>query len=311
MAARKLRLMIGLGAAALATSFAVATSAEGPRQLSFDLGSPDAAVRKIFLSVPDGPPPSTGYPVVYLIDGNTTFALAQEVLAKEPDMRAVLVGIGYPSDDRSEIVRLRFFDLTPLTPAALIPPGMNAPKTGGADSFRDFLEATLKPEVERRVPIDRTRQTLFGHSLGGLFALHVLFSKPDAFQTYIAADPSIWWNGRSILNEMEQFLRDPSSGEGKKLLIETSGKRAQRPGADATTLKRIETLRSGPNGHDVHEALKASGLALGYRQFSDESHGSMLPFSVTDALRFSLHGISPAPENPASITKGSKVSGGN
>lgn len=296
MAGRVLRAMVGLGAAMWAVSLAGAVSAGEPKRLSFDLGGPDAVVHRIFLSVPDGPPPTQGYPVVYLIDGNTTFAMAQQVLAKAPEIRAVLVGVGYPSDDRDEIVRLRFFDLTPPTPAELVPPGMNAPRTGGADSFSEFVEATLKPEVERRVAIDRTRQTLFGHSLGGLFALHVLFSKPDAFQTYIAADPSIWWNGRSILNEMEQFVRDPSSGEGKRLLIETSGKRATRPGADPGTAKRIETLRSGPNGHDVHEALKASRLALGYRQFADESHGSMVPFSVADALRFSLLGISPAPD---------------
>ncbi|CAM5495751.1 hypothetical protein MAUB1S_08298 [Mycolicibacterium aubagnense] len=298
------KTVIGLGAVALAASLAGEASADG--RLSFDLGGPDTLVRRVSVSVPDGPPPAQGYPVVYLIDGNTTFDLARQVLAGEPDMQAVLVGIGYPSDSREEIVRLRFFDLTPPTPAELIPPGMNAPRTGGADAFLEFLQATVKPEVERRVAVDPTRQTLFGHSLGGLFALHVLFSRPDAFQTYIAADPSIWWNGRSILEELERFLRDPSSGEGRRLLIETSGKRAQRPGADAKTLERIGQFRSGPNGHDVHKALKASRLALGYRQFTDESHGSMIPFAIADALRFSLLGISPAPAVDGSTTPDGK-----
>ncbi|HEV2503275.1 MAG TPA: alpha/beta hydrolase-fold protein [Mesorhizobium sp.] len=277
-----------------------------PTRMSFDLGGPDDIVRRVFLSVPDGPAPTQGFPVVYLIDGNTTFDLARQVLAREPDVQAVLVGIGYPGDSREEIVRLRFFDLTPPTPAELIPPGMNVPKTGGADAFLEFLQSTVKPEVERRVAVDPTRQTLFGHSLGGLLALHVLFSRPDAFQTYIAADPSIWWNGRSILGEMEQFLRDPSAGEGRRLLIETSGKRAQRAGADAATLERIEKLRSGPNGHDVQETLRASRLKLGYRQFTDESHGSMIPFAVADALRFSLLGISPAPATDGSTTPDGK-----
>jgi predicted alpha/beta superfamily hydrolase len=300
MVGRTLNAMIG--AAAVAVAVAGTAIADEPTRASLDLGGPDKVTRRVFLSVPDGPPPAQGYPVVYLIDGNTTFDLARQALAGDPQMRAVLVGIGYPSDSRDEIVRLRLFDLTPPTPAELIPPGMSAPKTGGNDAFLEFLEGTVKPEVERRVAVDRTRQTLFGHSLGGLFALHVLFSRPDAFQTYIAADPSIWWNGRSILNEMQQFLRDPSSGEGSRLLIETSGKRAQRPGADAATIAKIETLRSGPNGSDVHDALKASRLMLGYRQFADESHGSMIPLAVADALRFSLLGINPAPAAGGSTT---------
>ncbi len=41
---------------------------------------------------------------------------------------------------------------------------------------------------------------------------------------------------------------------------------------------------------------------LGYRQFADESHGSMIPLAVADALRFSLLGINPAPAAGGSTT---------
>ena len=274
-------------------------SASGLATSSFDLVSETGVPYRIFTAVPKEEPPSGGYPVVYLIDGNTTFTMAEKALAEDPEMRAALVGIGYPTDDRKEIVRLRYFDLTPPTPADLIPlaEGMTPPATGGVDAFFHFMERTLKPEIERRLPVDRTRQTLFGHSLGGLFTLHVLYTEPDAFQTYIAADPSIWWNGRSILKEQERFLRQPSAGKGKRLLIETSGKAPMRPGTNAETADRLKKLRSGPNGRDVHEALAATGLERAFRRFAEESHGSMIPLSVADALRFSLRGVSPVPED--------------
>lgn len=263
---------------------------------SFDLEASSGVGYRIFTAVPVGKAPAGGFPVVYLIDGNMTFPIAEAVLAGNPEMKAVLVGIGYPTGDRNEIVRLRYFDLTPRTPAELIPlaKGMSPPETGGRDAFLSFLEDQLKPAIEQRLPVDRTRQTIFGHSLGGLFALHVLFSRPDAFRTYAAADPSIWWNGRSILKEQASFLRAPTAGEGKRLLIETSGKKGIRPGTDAAAADRLAKLRSGPTGRDVHHALKAaSGIERAFRNFPQEGHGSMVTLAVADALRFALLGAVP------------------
>ncbi|NEU03207.1 ferri-bacillibactin esterase BesA, partial [Escherichia coli] len=54
--------------------------------------------------------------------------------------------------------------------------------------------------------IDKKRQTIFGHSLGGLFVLQVLLTKPDAFQTYIAGSPSIHWNKPFILKKTDHFV---------------------------------------------------------------------------------------------------------
>lgn len=272
-------------------SAAEALDSAGLTTSSFDLEADSSVAYRIFTAVPKGEAPAGGFPVVYLIDGNTIFPIARNVLAGNSEMEAILVGIGYPTEDRNEIVRLRYFDLTPHTPAELIPlaEGMSPPKTGGRDAFFAFLEDRLKPEIGRRLPVDRTRQTLFGHSLGGLFALHMLFTKPGAFQTYAVADPAIWWNGRSILREQESFLQSRTAVAGKRLLIETSGKNVTRARIDAETADRLTKLRSGPNGQDVYEALAtASEIKRSFRNFPDEGHGSMVPFAVADALRFAL-----------------------
>lgn len=65
------------------------------------------------------------------------------------------MGIGYPTDNQEEIVRLRYFDLTPPTPDDLIPVHFNVPKTGGRDAFFDFIDNQVKPEVEKRFNVDK------------------------------------------------------------------------------------------------------------------------------------------------------------
>ncbi|MCG2963759.1 alpha/beta hydrolase, partial [Escherichia coli] len=64
----------------------------------------------------------------------------------------------------------------------------------------------LKPQIEKTFSINVLHQTLFGHSLGGLFALYTLFIKATAFQYYIAISPSIWWDNRYILTRVEPFM---------------------------------------------------------------------------------------------------------
>ena len=83
-----------IGAAAVAVAVAGTAIADEPMRTSFDLGGLDKVTRRVFLSVPEGQPPAQGYPVVYLIDGNTTFDLARQALAGAPEIQAVLVGIG-------------------------------------------------------------------------------------------------------------------------------------------------------------------------------------------------------------------------
>lgn len=250
---------------------------------------------RLFLVRPTEPPPPGGYPVIYLLDGNATVPMMETLIARnpqEPYGSAVVVGIGYPTDEPFDILR-RYHDLTPPTPPELIPPsrdGASVIRTGGRDDFLAFLETQVIPEVESRLPIDRRRRTLFGHSLGGLFSLYVLYTREELFQTYVAADPAIWWSGQAILKEQAAFL-DRSLGRGvpgTALLIETSGKLVERPlpPADAERLKR---LRSGQTGREVAATLSAvPGLRLAFHDFAEESHGSMLPLAVADALRFAF-----------------------
>ncbi len=293
-----LMALSGVGVqAAQAGTVTAETMKEARRMDHFDLRADRTGLDyRVFLVRPAEPPPPDGYPVIVLLDGNATVSMMETVIGpnpSEPYGSAAIVGIGYPTAEPFDILR-RYRDLTPPTPPEFIPPsrdGSSVIETGGRDDFLAFLETQVIPAVEARLPIDRRRRTLFGHSLGGLFSLYVLYTRGDLFQTYIAADPAIWWSGQAILKEQAAFLdRAARDGvaPGTALLIETSGKLVERPLPPAEA-ERLKRLRSGQTGREVAATLAAvPGLRLAFHDFMEESHGSMLPLAVADALRFAF-----------------------
>jgi len=170
----------------------------------FELGSA-ASPYRIRLAVPVGSAPAAGWPVLTVL-GHDAFDAACALVRYHADCRApgyldagVLVGVGDGGDRR------RRFDYTPaLAPSNQALP---APATqGGADAFLHFLLHELRPALHARLPVDATRQALAGHSLGGLFTLHTLFTQPDAFACYIASSPSVWWGDRYLERQAKAWV---------------------------------------------------------------------------------------------------------
>lgn len=272
--------------------------AQKPQVGSFDMQANGINYR-IFVAAPSEKAPADGFPVVYMTDGNRMLPIATKLMESNPKLNAVFVGIGYPTEDQSEIVRLRYFDLTPPTPDDLIPVQTNIPKTGGREAFFAFLNNQVKAEIEGRFPINTDKQALFGHSLGGLFTLYALFNHTDSFQVYSAGDPSIWWNAGSILSDKNRFVEAfEANPKPLRLLIESSGKRGERPQQTTEDVERLKKLRSGPSGADIQTELKQlPGFEVAYRRFNNESHGSMIPLNVEDSLKFILLNETPDAQN--------------
>lgn len=255
---------------------------------------------RIHVGWPQGEAPDEGWPVLYLLDGNAAFPLAwhalQALQGNAPQARipqAVLVGIGYPADVRFDVAR-RYFDLTPPTAREYL---RGATETGGQDVFLDFIDDDLRPAIARHVAVNPRRQALFGHSLGGLLVLHALYTRPQLFQHWIAADPSTWWNGYSILHEEAAFLAGVRAAGGRltpplRLLIERS---AERRGATRWPQAGAAADNAPPHPDALEGAGRLAGiegLAVFFHRFADESHPSMLGPSIHDGLRFFL---GPAP----------------
>lgn len=76
---------------------------------------------------------------------------------------------------------------------------------GGADAFLKFIGEEVRPLVRKQfADVSIGKEAIFGHSFGGLFVLHALFSRKGVFNTYFAASPSIWWDS-TIVREAEDF----------------------------------------------------------------------------------------------------------
>ncbi len=134
------------------------------------------------------------YPVLYVLDGETHLghvsATADFLAAEGQIPETIVVAV-------TSTVRVRDFTQTDW-PKAWI-------GGGGADKFRKFLEAELIPAVERSFRCDGFR-TLWGHSAGGQFVLHVLSSPPSPFRAFVALSPSLDWDDRLPARELRKTL---------------------------------------------------------------------------------------------------------
>ena len=193
----------------------------------------------IQVAVPAQTPPPRGWPVVYVLDGNAAFEHlfnAGEQGMQTRDVQAVVVGIGY-EDTRRFNQSGRSYDYTPPSPGDHQPVGSPRDPTakgrslpgGGAAYFLSFIRQDLEPHIQRRFPVDEAKRTLFGHSYGGLFVLYAYLTAPTAFDYFVAASPSLWWNDRYIEQLAERFIANPPARAGDLTLWVGSNEIADAP----------------------------------------------------------------------------------
>ncbi|NQZ30605.1 MAG: alpha/beta hydrolase [Oceanospirillaceae bacterium] len=240
---------------------------------------------RIYIDVPTSQPPASGFPVLYLLDGDSTFSTAMQINRNKQRrtkitgyQSAIIVGIGYVATGR-DMFAARTLDYT-LATGTTTPAG-----AGGAELFLDFLETELKPIIGALQPINPTKQGIFGHSYGGLFALHALFSRPDSFDTYIAASPSIWWQQQAILHSISKGY------QLEKNLLITAGtaedKKEQRSPEIMAILALRKMLQPAKDLVAMLNAQPHSGK-LQFTALIDEDHGSAKYTALSRALDFFL-----------------------
>jgi predicted alpha/beta superfamily hydrolase len=262
----------------------------------------------ISIARPSQPAPPEGYPAIYVLDAQWSFeTLAETAKLQEPVLGPIVViGIGYPQGREGK--RLR--DMTIPVDRATLPSNRFDPpygEIGGADRFLSFIVEKVTPAAKRRVHIDPRRQTLFGHSLGGLLVLHTLFTRPDTFQTYVAASPSIWWGNRAIVGEMRSLLKADVTHARRLLLTVGSLEQTPQPVDDqlaaasaspkdrAAVIEMSRCLTKGMAAVDhtrwlantLHTA-RPGNLVTTLAVFDGETHLSVLPAALSRGLNFAV-----------------------
>ncbi|MFK3795684.1 MULTISPECIES: alpha/beta hydrolase [unclassified Pseudomonas] len=228
---------------------------------------------RLDIGIPRRAPSAAGYPVMYLLDGNNVMAELKEDWLGELDAGAppLLVMIGYDIEGTYDGEQ-RTRDYTGDT----------------SHAFLDLLQTTIKPEVQSHYPVDPTRQTLWGHSFGGLFTLYALLQKPDLFQTWIAASASLWYQPITYDNGMA-LNRFPAGVTPTIRLVrgEREGKPpvAQFDGGSPERRAAMAAVPADANRLLAEHLAELPGTQASYQSFSGRNHGQMFSTALHLGLR--------------------------
>lgn len=277
-----------------------------PFSSQWDMTAASGRTYRIFVAWPAPPakPPPQGYPVVYVLDGNALFGTAVAAArtgAATGELRpALIVGIGYATDDEAGIEKQRVFDLSPPMAKDQVPVTLQGARMGGADAFYAFIVSKLRPRIAAMFDVDAGDQSLVGHSLGGLFVLKALLAHPDAFRSYVAASPSIWWNDRAILRGVPDFATAVRQGRAAPRVLLAVGGLEQTPTPVALPPGMTAEAYAGLlKMAKMVDNVRALGARLGKlsgkpdyrvvtRVFPGETHTSVMAAAVSRGVGFAL-----------------------
>ncbi|MBA3334455.1 MAG: alpha/beta hydrolase [Acidobacteria bacterium] len=143
-----------------------------------------------------------------------------------------------------------------------------APRVGGSATFRKFIRNELMPQIKMRYrTTDET--AIVGESLAGLFVVETFLLEPDLFDTYIAFDPSLWWNNQKLVSGTAERLGSHPKME-KTLYFASSGE-------DTAEITRRFAEFLGKNA--------ASGVRWHYEKMPEEKHSTIYHPAALKAFR--------------------------
>lgn len=144
-----------------------------------------------------------------------------------------------------------------------------AARVGGSRVFRKFIRDELMPEIRRRYRT--TNETaIVGESLAGLFVVETFLLEPELFATYIAIDPSLWWNNQKLVNGAAELLRARPKLEKTLYFVSSEEK------ANAAILQRLAGMLT---------TNAPSALRWHYESMPDEKHSTIYHPAALKAFR--------------------------
>jgi len=226
---------------------------------------------KIWVAVPNKPAPAQGYPILYLLDGNSSLSRLNEsqlqgISQKNP---AVLVFVGYDTPLPFDL-KARSFDYTPIKRDASEGSSMlgRGRIGGGSTIFRSLLEQKIIPQSEAALPINQAQRSLWGHSFGGLFVLDT-YLHSTRFSHYFSASPSLGQGFQFLVDDIQAQTKNPAT---LKLMVGSS-----QPA-------RVGVAPAIDLSPWVAQWQK-QGLGISVVNYPGLSHGAMFGASLQDTLK--------------------------
>jgi len=195
------------------------------------------------------------YPVLYMQDGQNLFD-GRRAFAGNPWRlgEAVDEAVGKFAAEPLIIVGL---DNTGPARVDEYTPSRDHERGGGrADDYGRMIIEEIKPMIDERYRTrpDADSTAIGGSSLGGLVSFYLLLKHPNVFRRGAVMSPSVWWNGREILGQVERL----GDGERPRIWLDVGGKEGRDAVADVRALHQRMLAKGWNNkNYHYHEEKKA------------------------------------------------------
>lgn len=247
--------------------------------------------RKIWVYVPKTTPAGIyaprQYPVLYLLDGDAHFSSVQGMIQQLSTVNGNMICpemiiVGIPNTDRTR-------DLTPTHVTSDLPymDSSSSRTSGGGEKFIDFIKKELIPHIDSLYPIAPYRM-LVGHSFGGLTVMNTLLHHTEMFNSYIAIDPSMWWDHEKLLKESGKIL-STQKFTGKTLYLGIANTMDDNMSLEKVikdTTSNTRHIRSILQLKSTLEKSNQNGLRFSSKYYPTDDHGSVPLITEYDALHF-------------------------
>lgn len=231
------------------------------------------------------------YPVIWVLDDplmtRTVIASVDLLVAGNMIPEVIIIGVGSPTEDGLAGIGRRILEFSP--PGKGFPaPGINAEAFNKvapfpeyphlAADFLSFLADELRPSLEKEFRF-KEDHILHGHSLGGLFAGYVLFTRPMLFDRMILGSPAIA-NVNDAVFKLEEAYALKHDTLPVELYIGAGGAEGNQWFLNAgailsATARFIERLN----------LRNYEGLTLHSQFYTGENHYTVAPRVISDGLR--------------------------
>lgn len=227
---------------------------------------------KVWTAIPKKNPPATGYPVLYLLDGNAVMDRLSESFLQKLSQRdpPVLVAVGYQTHLPFDLAA-RAYDYTPAMQENA--QNLRGRTGGGSAIFRQLLEQTIAPQVEKGIAINPQKRALWGHSYGGLFVLDTYLAS-TFFNAYYSAVPSLERNSFTLLNALKTLPQAQFRNKPLWFLEGDGDRKTHDENTASGVLSRVQ---------DMVTRLRADGLPVTYLLYPGLTHGAMFAASMMSA----------------------------
>lgn len=216
------------------------------------------------------------YPVVFMTDGYWSFTrmvgLYSSLWYDKVVPEYITVSLGYAGDNL-DYGKLREWELSPVRMGLF-------GSSGHAAEFLEAIEKEIIPFVEREYRVDSSHRVIGGGSLGGLFTLYTMLTKPELFSGYIAMSPSVPLGGDWIFEYETKFAASHRPFKGR-LFMTVGGYESP---SFATSIQKF---------YDQLAGRKYPGLVSNFRVIDGERHGASNSEATNRGLRYVFEDIAP------------------